>query len=247
MIGSVVEFRVQRLNTPHLSSRGNFMVTKKKVVKALPRKTPIKKAVKKRPVAERPQVKLTPKQRLFVKEYLVDLNATQASIRAGYSKKSAAEIGYENLTKPQIMQAIFEGMNDREEKVETSAEWVLKALHGEAIADISDLYSIGGGLKPVHEWPLVWRTGLVTGVKVKQGFEYKDGEKFPVGVVTEIKLSDRIKRLELIGKHHAMFTDNVNLGGEISLKDKTDAEIDAQILMLQKKVGSLQISENPRA
>ncbi len=213
------------------------MVTKKKVVKALPRKVPIKKEVKKRPVAERAQVKLTPKQRLFVKEYLVDLNATQAAIRAKYSKRTAKQIGTENLSKPDVMRAIIAGMRSREEKVETSAEWVLKALHGEAVADIADLYTESGRLRPVNEWPLVWRTGLVTGVKVKQGFEYKDGEKFPVGVVTEIKLSDRIKRLELIGKHHAMFTDNVNLGGEVSLKDKTDAEIDAQILMLQKKVG----------
>jgi phage terminase small subunit len=213
------------------------MVTKKKVVKAVPRKTPIKKAVKRHPVAERAQVKLTPKQSLFVKEYLVDLNATQAAIRARYSKRTAKQIGTENLSKPDVMRAIIAGMRSREEKVETSAEWVLKALHGEAVADIADLYTESGRLRPVNEWPLVWRTGLVTGVKVKQGFEYKDGEKFPVGVVTEIKLSDRIKRLELIGKHHAMFTDNVNLGGEVSLKDKTDAEIDAQILMLQKKVG----------
>jgi phage terminase small subunit len=213
------------------------MVTKKKVVKAVPRKTPIKKAVKEHPVAERPQVKLTPKQRLFVKEYLVDLNATQAAIRARYSKRTAKQIGTENLSKPDVMRAIIAGIRSREEKVETSAEWVLKALHCEAVADIADLYTESGRLRTVNEWPLVWRTGLVTGVKVKQGFEYKDGEKFLVGVVTEIKLSDRIKRLELIGKHHAMFTDNVNLGGEVSLKDKTDAEIDAQILMLQKKVG----------
>jgi phage terminase small subunit len=222
-----------------LSSRGNFMVTKKRMVnvKAKPKKASTKKAVKKRAVAEKLQVELTPKQRLFVKEYLVDLNATQAAIRAGYSKKTASVIGSENLTKPYIVQVIFEAMENREKNVETSAEWVLKALHGEAIADIADLYDKAGSLKPIHDWPIVWRTGLVTGVKVKQGFEYKDGEKIPVGVVTEIKLSDRIKRLELIGKHHAMFTDNVNLGGEVSLKDKTDAEIDAQILMLQKKVG----------
>jgi phage terminase small subunit len=213
------------------------MVTKKKVVKAVPRKTPIKKAVKRHPVAERPQVKLTPKQRLFKIEYLIDFNATQAAIRAGYSKKTAKLIGYENMTKPYIVQAIFESMENREKLVETSAEWVLKALHGEAIADIADLYDKAGSLKPIHDWPLVWRTGLVTGVKTKQEHEYIDGQKVPNGVVTEIKLSDRIKRLELIGKHHAMFTDNVNLGGEVSLKDKTDAEIDAQILMLQKKVG----------
>jgi phage terminase small subunit len=211
--------------------------TKKKVVeKPASKKAPVNKSIPKKTTLSTDQV-LTAKQSLFKIEYLIDFNATQAAIRAGYSKKTASVIGYENLRKPYVVHAIFEAMNNREKNVETSAEWVLKALHGEAIADIADLYTESGRLRTVNEWPLVWRTGLVTGVKVKQEFEYKDGEKFPVGVVTEIKLSDRIKRLELIGKHHAMFTDNVNLGGEVSLKDKTDAEIDAQILMLQKKVG----------
>jgi phage terminase small subunit len=183
--------------------------------------------------------KLTVKQRLFVREYLVDLNATQAAIRAGYSKKTASVIGYENLSKPYIVQAIFESMENREKNVETSAEWVLKALHGEAIADIADLYDKAGSLKPIHDWPLVWRTGLVTGVKTKQEYEFIDHKKVPNGVVTEIKLSDRVKRLELIGKHHAMFTDNVNLGGEVHLRDTSDSNLDAQIIILQQKVGKL--------
>jgi phage terminase small subunit len=59
------------------------------------------------------------------------------------------------------MQALFEAMGDREKNVETSAEWVLKALHGEAIADIGDLYDQAGSLKPIHDWPLVWRTGFL--------------------------------------------------------------------------------------
>jgi phage terminase small subunit len=72
--------------------------------------------------------KLTPKQEMFCKEYLIDLNATQAAIRAGYSLKTAQRIGSENLSKPLIAERIQELMNKRSEKVEISADWVLKGI-----------------------------------------------------------------------------------------------------------------------
>lgn len=71
---------------------------------------------------------LTPKQAMFVKEYLVDLNATQAAIRAGYSKKTAEVQGHENLRKPYISAAIQAQMNKRAEKVEITAEDVLQSI-----------------------------------------------------------------------------------------------------------------------
>lgn len=71
---------------------------------------------------------LTEKQKLFGKEYIVDLNATQAAIRAGYSEKTARAIGAENLTKPDI-QAYIKGLIDnRSKKTEISAEWVVQQL-----------------------------------------------------------------------------------------------------------------------
>jgi phage terminase small subunit len=73
-------------------------------------------------------VKLTAKQQAFIKEYLIDLNSTQAAIRAGYSKKTAKEIGCENLTKPHVNEAIEEAMNKRSEKLEITAEYVLGSL-----------------------------------------------------------------------------------------------------------------------
>jgi len=72
--------------------------------------------------------KLTDKQKMFVKEYLIDLNATQAAIRAGYSESTAKEIGCENLTKPNIAEAIQEAMSERSEKVEITAEDVLTGI-----------------------------------------------------------------------------------------------------------------------
>ncbi len=154
---------------------------------------------------------LTPKQQCFVDEYLVDLNATQAAIRAGYSKKTANAIATENLAKPVIAAAIAAARAARSEATKIDAEWVLRRLAAEVEADVADLYADDGGLKPVQEWPLVWRQGLVAGLDVDETFV--DGEK--VGQVTKVKLSERVRRLELIGKHIDIgaFVDRKEIGG----------------------------------
>lgn len=72
--------------------------------------------------------KLTPKQARFVHEYLVDLNATQAAIRAGYKPTNAAQTGAENLRKPQIQKALQEAREAREKSSMITAEWVLKEI-----------------------------------------------------------------------------------------------------------------------
>ena len=71
---------------------------------------------------------LTPKQAAFVQEYIVDLNATKAAIRAGYSEKTAAAIGHENLTKPNIAEAIEKAQADRFERVEVTQDYVLESI-----------------------------------------------------------------------------------------------------------------------
>jgi phage terminase small subunit len=69
--------------------------------------------------------KLTPKQQAFVDEYLIDFNATRAAIKAGYSEKTAKEIGAENLTKPNIQQAISNVQRKRSERTEITQDYVL--------------------------------------------------------------------------------------------------------------------------
>lgn len=69
---------------------------------------------------------MTPKQAAFVQEYLIDLNATQAAIRAGYSEDTARAIGSENLSKPYIAQAIAEAKAKRAEECGIDAAWVLR-------------------------------------------------------------------------------------------------------------------------
>ena len=71
---------------------------------------------------------MTPKQQRFVEEYLVDLNATQAAIRSGYSPRTAKAIGHENLTKPDVSTAIAEAQFQRSMRTEITADWVVKEL-----------------------------------------------------------------------------------------------------------------------
>lgn len=146
--------------------------------------------------------KLTDKQQRFVEEYLLDLNATQAAIRAGYSEKTASRIGSENVSKPEIASAIAEAQQKRSERTQIDADWLLKRLADESTADLADLYTENGALKAIHEWPEIWRMGLVAGIETvseKVGID-EDGEP-EFAKVHKVKLSDRVKRLELLGKH----------------------------------------------
>ena len=141
--------------------------------------------------------KLTAKQDMFCREYLADLNATQAAIRAGYSKKTAPIIGFENLHKPNIAEVIAERMAKRTEKVEINAEYVLRRLHEIESFDSTDMYNDDGTLKNVSEWPE--RAGMIiSGIDVST--VTKDGNADKV-MTKKIKIESRTKALELLGKH----------------------------------------------
>lgn len=159
---------------------------------------------------------MTPKQARFVEEYLIDLNATQAAIRAGYSADTAHAIGHENLSKPEIATAIADAKAARSERTGVDAAWLLTRLADEAEADLADLYDDAGALRPVRDWPLIWRKGLVAGIKAS---EERDERGNVTGMLREVKLSDRIKRLELIGKHIDVqaFKDKIEHSGGVSL------------------------------
>lgn len=145
---------------------------------------------------------LTTKQARFVEEYLIDLNATQAAIRAGYSLKGADTTGPRLLDDPRIIAAIDARKIERSERTEIDADWVLRRLADEAEADIADLYDEEtGDLKPIHDWPEIWRQGLVTGVETNALFEGSGEQRAQIGAVKKVRFSDRIRRLELIGKH----------------------------------------------
>ena len=104
--------------------------------------------------------KLTDKQELFAREYLKDLNATQAAIRAGYSEKTAKQVGYENLTKPHVLELVAELKAQRVEQTGIDAAYVLRRLTEIDQMDVLDILLANGELKPIKDWPKVWRTTL---------------------------------------------------------------------------------------
>ncbi|EPL9571160.1 MULTISPECIES: terminase small subunit [Providencia] len=143
---------------------------------------------------------LNDKQEMFCREYLVDLNATQAAIRAGYSEKTANRIAAQLLSKLDIEKRIQELMNRRSERLDIDADYVLKRLVDIDQMDVLDILHDDGGIKPIHEWPKVWRTSL-SGMDLAEMFESKDGERDLVGIMKKIKWPDKVKNLELLGKH----------------------------------------------
>jgi phage terminase small subunit len=151
---------------------------------------------------------LTPKQALFVREYLIDLNATQAAIRAGYSVDTAQQIGSENLSKPVIQESIQSAMEERSKRTEITADRVLREIATIAFIDIRDAFGDDGQLLPIKEMPEdIARAigGIDHSVMGSKGEE--------IGLTSKIKLIDKKGALELAGKHLKLFTDRVESSG----------------------------------
>lgn len=135
-------------------------------------------------------VKLTPKQQRFIEEYLVDLNATQAAKRAGYSQKTAYSIGEENLRKPAIAQKIKELQEELSKKTKLTHEWVLQKLEECVSKSMQE--------EEIKKWDNFNKELVGTG---KYVYDSKGATK----------------ALELIGKHLGMFKDNLNITGDLEI------------------------------
>ncbi|EML1935518.1 terminase small subunit [Providencia stuartii] len=140
---------------------------------------------------------LTDKQEMFCREYLIDLNATQAAIRAGYSEKTANRTASENLSKPDIQLRISELLKKRSDRLQINADYVLNRLVEIDQMDVLDILNESGDLKPVRDWPKVWRTTL-SGLDV---MSISTGEEGTDALLKKIKWPDKVKNLELLGKH----------------------------------------------
>ncbi len=143
--------------------------------------------------------KLTPKQALFAREYLCDLNATQAAIRAGYSKKSAAIIGHENQRKPNIAAMIQQGRERREAELDFKAVDVLRELAKIGFSNMADYTRV------TENGDLVLDTSTLTrdqmAVISEVGYDAAGNPK--------IKLADKRAALVDLGRHFKLFTDMV--------------------------------------
>ena len=159
---------------------------------------------------------LTEKQQRFIYEYLIDLNATQAAIRAGYSVKTAREQASQNLTKLNIQQAISEKMAERSKRTGVNQDRIVLELAKIAFVNAADV--IDSDDATIKAGATADDTAAIQSVKVKV-IPTKEGE----GVEREIRLNDKLKALELLGKHLGMWNDkldvNVNIPVVISGED----------------------------
>lgn len=154
---------------------------------------------------------MTQKQRRFIEEYLIDLNATQAAIRAGYSPDSAADIGSENLRKPDIRARIDQAMAERSKRTGLNQDRILMELA--KIALLNPERVVDFDQATIREDALPEDLAAIASVKVKR-FPTKDGE----GIEREIKFHDKNKALEMAGRHLGMFKDKVDLNVQVSEK-----------------------------
>lgn len=157
---------------------------------------------------------LTDKQQKFVDEYLVDLNATQAAIRAGYSADTASVIGSENLGKPYIAEAIAARRKVLSDKAEVTQEMVVKELARLAFLDIRKAFDAEGNLKPIVDLDDETAAALA-GLEI----EITSGKDKPIARTHKIKLSDKKGALDSLARHLGMFKDKLEHSGNIGLPE----------------------------
>lgn len=155
---------------------------------------------------------LTPKQAAFCAEYLIDLNATQAAIRAGYSARTARQAAAENLSKPDIQTEVSRLMAERAARVEITADDVLAELLKLAMVDIGQAFNKDGSLKAVHDMPVDIRRAIA-GVDVFEEFEGRGEDRTQIGWTKKIRFWDKTKALEMLGRHLKLFTDKLEHTG----------------------------------
>ena len=158
---------------------------------------------------------LTPKQQRFIDEYLIDLNATQAAIRAGYSPRTARAIACENLAKPDIQEAIAEAKRERSEATKIDAEWVLREL-------VKLHQRVTQEIKPkLHP-------------KTRKQMKDEEGNLLFV-----FNAAAANRALELIGKHTDIgaYKDRLEVSGGISLVERLQAGRDRARMKHAEDVG----------
>lgn len=173
--------------------------------------------------------KLTEKQQRFCEEYLIDLNATQAAIRAGYKEKTAYSMGQRLLKNVEIQNQLQKRKLERVERTEITQDMVLYELANIAFSNAADYAAVvekdlmvehDGEEYPVYDHdgnPVKYRT-----VEPVLTADLTENQKRALAVIKkgrdgfEVKPYDKIRALELLGKHLGMFTDKVEVSGEVN-------------------------------
>lgn len=157
---------------------------------------------------------LTDKQKSFVNEYLIDLNATQAAIRAGYSKKNADKIGSQLLGKSRVSAEIQKAMAKREKRTEITQDRVLKELATIGFFQITDFMKVDKGQLVIKDTSDVDLENIpaISGIKATQ-----------FGL--DVRFHDKVKALELIGEHLGMWSGNTGNADSLARLDEILSEV----------------------
>ena len=147
--------------------------------------------------------KLTEKQQRFVEEYLIDLNATQAAIRAGYSAKTADQQGSRMLANVKVQQAIAEHMAERSRRTGVNQDRVVLELAKIAFVRMTDVVDSNGRIK---------QDASADDLSCIESIKYKESDnEFGGSVEREVKIASKMKALELLGKHLGMWNDKLDV------------------------------------
>ena len=168
-------------------------------------------------------MKLTPKQELFCREYLIDLNASQAAIRAGYSIKTAYSIGQENLNKPEIQEQIRQLMDKRTERTQVDADKVITELAKLAFSNMKDYVEFDGKTVTLKD------SKDLTTDQMACVFEVSD-HITQTTRTRKFKLHDKLKALDSLSRHLGLYESdkapavNVNVG--INIDNMSPGELE---------------------
>ncbi|MBI1473584.1 terminase small subunit [Escherichia coli] len=162
-------------------------------------------------------------------------NQTQAAINAGYSPNTAAKFASQNMRDERVQKRIAELMEQRNKRNRVSADYVLMRLVEIDQMDVLDILNDDGGMKPIAEWPKVWRTSLsamdIATIKTTQASLQKENGEADLSVedvehiLKKVKWPDKVKNLELIGKHVDVnaFKERLEVSGTVTIADRMAA------------------------
>ena len=155
----------------------------------------------------------------FCRAYIIDLNGANAAIASGYKKSTAASQASRLLTKNNVRDRIAELQKKQADKLEITSERVLAELAKMAFLDPRRFFNDDGSLKRVTELDDQTAASLA-GIEHEKLFEhFGKGQAKEVGTTTKIKIADKGINLERLGRHLKLFTDKVELSGQVSLAD----------------------------
>lgn len=162
---------------------------------------------------------LTEKEKKFCVEYLKDRNATQAYIRTGYSPTGADANAIRLIGKDRVRAKINELIAQQLNRLKLSADLVIKELLKSATIDIKDAYDEEGNLLSIQDMPEPLRKAIIT-IETEELFDGRGEDRERIGTTKTIKISDRLRALELLGKHLKMFTDVHEIPGLEGLAER---------------------------